>query len=1199
MVFKKLELSGFKSFAEKTTLVFEPGVTAIVGPNGSGKSNLADAIKWVLGEQSARELRGGHMEDLIFNGTDGRPPLNVAEVSLTFDNTAKLLPTEYSEVTVTRRLYRSGESEYLLNKTTVRLKDIVELLMGTGIGTSAYSLFEQGKMDQLIQARPEERRAIFEEASGITKYKTQKREALRRLEQTEANLLRLNDVIVEVRRQLTALERQVKKAQVYREQWERLKTLEVTLAQREYHRVQADRAAREQEAQSVHAREEALQGRVREAEAALGERRAELERVDQAYAQARAEVQRIAHAIEIAQQQITTHQERIAEGQRRRTQAAQEITALLQQRAQAIEQITVLRQALAETEPERQRSQAALTEAQARMAACEEAIRQAQATIQAQKDTVVDTLARTSQLRNELMKQAAQVHTLQARVQRLDVESGRVQQERQTVATQVEALAAALASSREQEQRVQAECAERQAVLASSVAQTAVAEQALQRAQETFIALHSRYEVLQGLVASQEGLSTGVKTLLDGLRQQAVSSDGVVGLLADALQVETGYEAAVEAALGDLAQAIVVESWEVAARCLAYVQRANAGRVTLLVRPAVRAGSGAPTQPTGTYEPIARRVRATPALESLVEALLEHTYVVPDIATAVEWQRTAIVPLRLVTLLGERITATSVIGGAPGSGDSAVVGRQQRLTQVASDVAASRGAVGAAQQHLDEARVVEQTLQAAMAAWEQASQAQRAAIAQDEAQHATLGGTLQKLDDELALLQTEREEGRVQWTEAQSEETAVRSALTDIEAQAEQAQAAITQAQQQIETVSRDREGQAIAAAQAQAQLASVDQMRAGREQSLALVEQSQQGMQATIAAREAEIVELAARETEWTAQCEAATREIASHQQAGTLSEQSLQTVTSQRTALVQSIAREAEGVQAIAAEFDGVRQRLHEHELSTAQLTYQQESLTSRLRQVYQVEFEPAAEAPQEQPWETITQECETLRRKLEGIGPVSLASIDESRELQERLTFLTNQQADLQKAKDDLHEAITKINRTTRTQFKETFQKIQLEFQNTFRTLFGGGEARLVLLDEEDLLESGIEIVARPPGKTAQSISLLSGGEKALTSVALLFAIFRVKPSPFCLLDEIDAPLDEANVDRFTRALKEFLRDSQFIIITHNKKTIVMADVMYGVTMEQQGVSKIVSVKLQDRAEPPAADAPQPADPTPATN
>ena len=1203
MVFKSLELSGFKSFAEKTTLVFEPGVTAIVGPNGSGKSNIADAIKWVLGEQSARELRGGHMEDLIFNGTDGRAPLNVAEVSLTFDNSDQRLALDYAEVTVTRRLYRSGESEYLLNKTPVRLKDITELLMGTGIGTSAYSLFEQGKMDQLIQARPEERRAIFEEAAGITKFKTQKREALRKLEQTEANLLRLSDVIGEVRRQLQALERQVRKAEVYRTQWERLKTLEVQLARRDLARFRAERQSREQDTARLREDEAERQQAARAADEALARRRQALEQVDRRYADARAEAMAIAHAVEMARRQIQTHQERVADGLRRRDEAGREIEQLRQSLAQADDQLATLQRALDATETERQTFQQHLAAAQQQITECETAIGRAQQTIRERRGAVVEAAAGASRARNEWVTVSAQLHTAQARVQRLELEEARVAQERAPLAPQADALAQTVADARRQAESAESARAQGQCTLAEARDRLQQAERLVVESRQALAVLQSRCEVLQGMVASQEGLSSGVKALLEAFRRQALAGDGVLGLLADALQVEPGCEQAVEAALGDWAQALVVEDWAAAARVLAYLQTTNTGRATVLVRAALGSSAAEASDPSVApvpgSEPILARVRADAAWQPLVERLFERTYVVSDLATALEFQRAAIVPVRFVTRSGERVTATSVTGGSGLALDQALVGRHQRLTQLAAEVSAAQEQAQTAHQQQADAAEQTRALSSAIESQEHETRAQQETLAQHQRRQEALAQQLHRLDEETTLLQTEQQEARQSLAEQQSQEADARGRQTEAEQALAQHESAIADAQAQTDTCSRAREQSVVALTQAQAQLASVDQVRAGRQQSLGLLTQSREQMAQTLAAREQEVTTLAAREQELTHACVVLEQEVSTHTQRQAADEQALQQVAAQRETLAAAIAEEMEQAQAAGRALEQIRQQLHEQEMAAAQLAYHQQALTDRLRERYQVELDaldrgltpegqtPSALAP-EPNWPAITQEVEILRRKLEGIGPVSLASLDESRELQERLTFLTNQQQDLQKAKDNLHEAITKINRTTRTQFKETFQRIQSEFQTTFKTLFGGGEARLVLLDEEDLLESGIEIVARPPGKTAQAISLLSGGEKALTSIALLFAIFRIKPSPFCVLDEIDAPLDEANVDRFTRALKEFLQHSQFIIITHNKKTITMADVMYGITMEEQGISKIVSVKFSDRNETAAAPA-----------
>ncbi|MBI4314137.1 MAG: AAA family ATPase, partial [Candidatus Omnitrophica bacterium] len=800
-------------------------------------------------------------------------------------------------------------------------------------------------------------------------------------------------------------------------------------------------------------------------------------------------------------------------------------------------------------------------------------------------------------LRNALAQISAQLHTAQARAARLETELSRVAQERSVLQAQTQEIEQAFKAGRARDLELSRCLNDQKIAFEEARMRTEESDRGLREAQQILVVLQSRYEILQGLAASHEGYSAGVRHLLESLQQGTLDRAGVTGVLAHLIRVEPGYEMAVEAALGDLAQAVVVENWETAARCLDHLQAANAGRATFLVSSAAAAANGSRTmtlRPStsgnqknsaeGPHEPVASQVHVAAELESLVDSLLGHAYLARDLGTALELTQTAIVPLCFVTPQGERVEVPLVTGGGSLSTDNMLVGRRQRLAQVQADLENVRQRVASAENQETTARSAQDSLEAALDGLEKEVQDHRKILAQHETQHASLSAQLRQLTDENAVLESEFSLARQQHDQAREQESLAGRALAEAEEQSAQWQMQITQAQETLAQASREREVYVVQAAQVQAQLSTLDEVRSSREQSLKLMEQSLGSMQDSIRAREGEFEALVSREQELTDQRAQFEREIAARAQAQCTDEQTLEQVIGERNAMAQSISGEASGLHALETERDAVRLQKHEIELNLNQLSYQRQALADRLSQVYQLVLDPAAgfpQDPQDQDWEKLTADCDVLRKRMEGIGAVSMSSLDENQELQDRLQFLTQQQADLMKAKDDLHEAITKINRTTRAQFKETFQKIQQEFQTTFKTLFGGGEARLVLMDEEDILESGIEIIARPPGKTLQSISLLSGGEKALTSVALLFSIFRVKPSPFCLLDEIDAPLDEANVDRFTKALKEFLKDSQFIIITHNKKTIVMADVMYGITMEEHGVSKIVSVKFQDRS------------------
>ncbi len=1201
MRFKKLELLGFKTFAEPTEFLFEPGVTAVVGPNGTGKSNVADAIKWVLGEQSARELRGGRMEDLIFNGSEGRDPLNVAEVSLVLDNSDKSLPLEYSEIAIARRLYRSGESEYLLNGTNVRLKDIQELLMGTGVGTSAYSLFEQGRIEQIISARPEDRRVIFEEAAGITKFKTQKREALRKLEETEANLNRVSDVIAEIRRQIQALERAVRRAKAYQEQFEQLKRMEVQVGLNEQAKLKGQWEAKEESLRGLREQLAGVESQLAGQESRLEQERQQVAQADQDLAQAREAYLSVTHRQETIRHRLEVTAERMAENQALQGQIVQEIEGLKQQIRQMEEDRQALAALLAKADTDRAEKQRQLSEAESRLDECARRIRQAQELIARSQNVLLEQTASQVRVKNEVNKIHQEAARMEARHGRLQMEAAKVAGERAEALSQVEHLEEQMTQARagvdqSTQERVlkQGKLDEAEAALAQIQERVGGLEQQMTRAA-------SHLELLKGLLAGHEGYSSGVKHLLTAFDEGRLSKDGVNGVLAELIQIGQPETAALDAALGSWAEALVVESAAVAERCRRHLEESKQGRVLFLIRDRVPE-SEKPASGTHVFKPesdtkavpLMDWVGITPHLEPLLQLLLSETWLVPDRESAEAClshlafhpsPSTSLFAARFVTPSGELFSAASALLGSVPSEEGLVVGRASRLTALEVAVGQLGSQLEKGAQQLAAAQEEQRTQAQAVAAVSQTLQDRVQELQGIQATLSSARTTLEKLEQERALLTTEEEqvaaemeETRVQMGRLEQELTAKDQALAGLESQ-------IDQARDQIAQATREREEISVGQARLKAELASFDQVRQSRRASLQLLEQTLEGSLSQMETSRAEQTRLEETKKQW----ETDRQE----------SEANLQGLAREETGAKASVAhaqdRKAEALLAAQAQernwlvlsrqTEQLQGQLHRHQMEQAQLNFQQEQITSRLNQVYQVNLEEpppdskAAVTEEEVP--ALRRKIQELSQKLQRMGPVNLGSIEEERELQTRYEHMVSQQEDLVKAKEDLHEAITKINRTTRAMFRETFQQIQKEFQVTFKQLFGGGEARLVLLDEEDLLESGIEIIARPPGKPVQAISLLSGGEKALTSIALLFAIFRVKPSPFCLMDEIDAALDEHNIGRFTSALKEFLKDSQFIIITHNKKTITMADVMYGITMAESGVSKIVSVKLKESA------------------
>ncbi len=1199
MRFKKLELLGFKSFAESTELVFEPGVTAVVGPNGCGKSNVADAIKWVLGEQSPRELRGGRMEDLIFNGSERRDPIHYAEVSLTLDNSEKKLAIEYAEITISRRLFRTGESEYLLNRTPVRLRDIQELLMGTGVGTSAYSLFEQGRIEQIISARPEERRTVFEEAAGITKFKTQKREAMRRLEETEENLARVGDVVAEVKRQIQSLERQVRRARAYQEQMERLKGMESELGRRKSGLLARRRQEKEGVLGSLRSQVQEVEGRSGQQEQLLTQARERVNRAEEVLSRAREALLGARHRQESVRGNLEMNRERVAEAQGRQKQILRSVEESQARIGELEEERKQLAEQISREEGERRQKEERIGQCRLRAESCACTIAEAERLIDETRQQVLGSTAAQVQARNGLARVRQEAARLEARQTRLQAERGKVTREREEASAQAESLRQALIQSRTVVEGLEAERALCEENRVSTEAALGEVEREVHALEQELTRCASQVDLLKGLLASHEGYSSGVKSLLTALDQGKLEREGVSGVLAELIQIERRDAAAVDAALGPWAEAVVVETAAVAERCRQFLESSKAGRVLFLIRDrAPQEVSPAPdaAPAAGTAQKLMDRIGITPHLGPLMNLLLAETWLVPDRAAAQRMlgqvrNAAGCLAWRWVTQGGELYGVTSALVGSTPAEEGMVVGRLSRLQSLEVTVGQVQGRLEEARTRRDGLRSQQDAQAEAISTVEKSLQEKSQEQQRLEATGASADAAVAKLNQELQLLEVEHSETAAELQDVQVQLHQAEQELAARDQELAGLEQAIARAQEAIAGSVREREEISVELATAKAQLSSLDEVASSRRASLAVLERSVQEAQAQVRTRKEELASLGGRQTEWEAASAGLERQCAELEAGmGRLLAEVQEAEGGRARALEAATAQEREFL-AIRRRLEDLQSQLHTQEMEQAQIAFEQEQIASRLRQVYQIDLDereepmgsdPAGSDPIDLDDQQLQARIEELSSKLQRIGPVNLGSIEEERELQGRYEFLTQQQGDLVRAKEDLHEALSKINRTTRAMFRETFQAIQKEFQVTFRQLFGGGEARLVLMDEEDLLESGIEIIARPPGKPLQPISLLSGGEKALTTIALLFSIFRVKPSPFCVLDEIDAPLDEPNIDRFTRALKEFLKDSQFIIITHNKKTISMADVIYGITMQEMGVSKIVSVKFKKEQE-----------------
>ncbi len=1165
MHFKRLELIGFKSFRDRTLLEFEPGVTAIVGPNGCGKSNISDAIRWVLGEQSAKDLRGGRMEDVIFNGTQKDEPLGLAEVSLTLSNEKKLLPIEYDEVTITRRLFRSGESEYLINHTPVRLRDVVELVMGTGLGQTSYAHMAQGKIDEILSARPEERRYLFEEASGITKFRSQKKETLRKLEQTEANLLRVSDILNELGRQIRSLERQAEKARRYREGFEKLKALELGVARLERGRLTA-------ELRSFSEKETALQ---KEAEALSKEKEDSLEKL-RALRQDLSEAESALNTLQGRKMELLSrsrqgadrillHRERIEELGAARERLELEKNQLKQDLENFRKHLEASQKDFEETLKEMEAQKTTLVSLEFSFQEILKSVAGSEETIAKGKLHRVEIAKAHATVKNDLNRLTAEHHTLSSRQQRLLREKEETEREHGEVRVRRETAERTAQEVRETSKVLKEEKETLGKTLETLCRMHDELGKEIQKGHQKLAALVSRCELLEEARKNDEGFSQGTKAFLKETEKNPAFRN-CRGILANLVKAVPGYERAIEELLGPMVQAIVVADDRTAREGIRYLESGGFGRATFLVASHFRKGSV-----TGNA---LEKISITPDLEPILSTLLGEAMIVEkldDIPLA-QSGRTYVTPK------GECYRSGVLSGGSPLSEELGLIGREAKVAALRDEIAQLEKRVG-------EAVSREKSLEREKTEKEKLLQEKIDLCHKEDLELSNQEYLLEgiqteerRIQEEEKLVLLELEEVRDQLQDLEVREKNLVEELKQVEEEEQMLQEELTRHQSLIEAKKRDRETALVQIAEVKTTIDSAAKRHEEKKKAHLFLENTLNEKESLIAAKEAETKRSIQRIQELTEEI----RRLEEEGKGILIETEELEKVlegaeAEQKEKLAEELTFQ-NSLTELESRLDGLNNQMHEIAMKEQHLQYEVRSLEERIRLSYKVELDSSEEGEPVDP-EAAQPEIERLRIKLERMGPVNLVAIEEYEELKKRFEFLTQQKEDLEKAKVSLHEAIQKINKVTRELFLATFRQIQTNFQEYFRLLFGGGRAELLLLDENDVLESGIEILACPPGKKLQSVSLLSGGERAMTVIALLFAVFKERPSPFCVLDEIDAPLDDSNVARFTSVLQEFLKSSQFILVTHNKRTITMADVMYGITMEKTGVSKIVSAKFKD--------------------
>jgi chromosome segregation protein len=1183
MRLERIVLHGFKSFADKIEFSFDCPVTAIVGPNGCGKSNIVDAVKWVLGEQSVKSLRSGHMSDVIFSGSSSRKGVGAAEVSLVISNPngtgARVLAIDTDEVQISRKIYKSGESEYRINKKLCRLKDIRELFMDTGVGVRAYSIIEQGQVEQLLNASRTDRRVIFEEAAGISKYKAHKKEALRKLEHTEQNLLRLADILGEVGKQLRSVKLAAGKARNYLQYRERLRQLQVNYSLAEYGKNYRKAAGKKSEVGRLEEEFAAIAAEVGRNDALLGELGQRIIETESKLNRTDNSVVAVQGKIEQSLQRIEFLRSRISELEQRKGQARQRVEQLREQEKVLGEDLAGCRGRLRDSEKgveEKRQSCEGLEKAIEQInAECTSLARE----LEDEKSGIIDIVRRTAQLHNEVQSISVYRENLSGQKERLAGRAKEAGAELERLLTEqaqqksrlsdIEKVLVELADGLESKRKESDQIDE----------QIETSGEQLAENKEARSALSSELAVLTDMERRHEGVKVGVKWILEK-RSAEDGFDYVEGIVAEVMAAEVEYSTAAEAALEGKTDAVITsERSRLTAdkEALAELE----GRVNFICMDEVESfvDKGDFSRFEGVRGRLAEFVKAEDKYAPLAWKLLGKTIVVESLEKAIEVSEVTKTGYEFVTLEGEVLGSDGVIRVGPLGKATGLVSRKSRIRHLEETIENIGSEIGALEEQIE--RKVERKAHLG-----KLCQELRTAIYEANAEKTEVRSKLTVYEDNIKRLRSEQpliasEMGLLAEQIAQSVEKEYESKrkLEELEAVNRERTARIGELEGRYseekvrgEELGRDLTDSKVALGQMGEQIKALQQAIASLENQIeanrAAVEEAQ--------VEAANCSEQADESESDILRCESVVSELFVEKEkreagAEALGEQIQELLAEQK--------RVEEVLRRTRAEQTEVEAKRSELKIELSQLEVKNEDLVARVQEELEIDLVKAYEdyKDEEVDWEKVREEIVELRSKIERLGNVNVDAIAEQESLEQRHEFLTGQVEDLNSSRRQLQQLISRLNKISRERFGETFEEIRGHFQQIFRKLFGGGKADILLEDDEDILEAGIEIIARPPGKETRSISLLSGGEKALTAIALLFAVFKTKPSPFCFLDEIDAALDEANNERFNTLLREFQKDSQFIVITHAKRTMSIADVLYGITMQVRGVSKKISVQF----------------------
>ena len=1179
MYLKNIEVQGFKSFAQKINFEFHNGITGIVGPNGSGKSNVADAVRWVLGEQSAKQLRGGNMQDVIFSGTQTRKPLSFASVAITMDNSDHKLPVDYEEVTVTRRLYRSGESEYLINGSACRLRDINEMFYDTGIGKEGYSIIGQGQIDKILSGKPEDRRELFDEAAGIVKFKRRKNTTLKKLEEEQQNLVRVTDILTELTRQLGPLEKQSESARQYLARREEQRSLDVNLFLLESEKTREELDAVEDKLRTAAADLEETTGEYDRTKEEYQQLETTLQEMDDQISKARDEAQDKALKRQQLSSQADILQEQILASEKNQSLRRERLDAIregLSKQEALYEELQTAKaeisDSLRQLDEKAAQTQQRLTQIQSQIVDCEKAV-------QDSKQEIMDLLGGRAKMQGMQERYKTLMEQIDIRKARVSQRILVLQSDRQQQAADMKNARGKYDTITDMIRRMNEESARLQGQVEELTLQIHKAGDQIQAGQAAFHRESSRLESLRNMAERYDGYGGSIRRVME----QKDKEPGILGVVADLIQVDKAYEIAVETALGGSIQNIVTDNEQTAKRMIGFLKKNRLGRATFLPLDALTVrGEFGPAQALkekGVIGVASELVHTDPAFERLAGYLLGRVLVVDNIDHAIALAGKYRHSLRIVTLEGESLSPGGSMTGGAFKNNSNLLGRRREIDELQASIQALEKDLKAAEDEVSDKRsrrnVLRDTLadlgeklrlqyvEQNTAQMEIQAQQEKAGALEEEAarisrEQETLRTDVQKLEEEHEQIRSqmeasEKDEGELQayietregelqmWRD---EESTLSDELDGLRMQLVASREQESFSQENLERVRKDRD-QLL---QEQDEILHTLEAEAGdkenRQQQIVSLKDACRSLEESEGALRTQI-------TQWSGQREEYNTRFRSFF--------SLRDELSGRINLLDK---------------ECLRLKTQKERLDEAQ-----ETRISYLWEEYEITPALAASMKAEEPGSIreMKKQLAAVREAIRALGPVNVSAIEEYKEVKERHTFLSGQYNDLKEAAESLAQIIQELDEGMRRQFTEKFREIQQEFDQTFKELFGGGKGTLALEEDADILEAGIHIISQPPGKKLQNMMQLSGGEKALTAIALLFAIQNLKPSPFCLLDEIEAALDDSNVGRFAGYLQKLTKYTQFIVITHRRGTMNAADRLYGITMQEKGVSALVSVDL----------------------